>query len=93
MEENSNHSGQSTGELIEKIDSLLHNNRSALSAEAVHLLEEARDELKRDHSGSPTGEESSLSRSRALDLLFRFFAKPETLDRFEEWIDRISDCF
>lgn len=85
-------SGNSTEELARKIDSFLHHNRSALSAEAVHLLEEARDELKRAHSDSLTGEETAGAEDRAFRLLFRLFAKPEVMDRFGEWMDRMLDA-
>lgn len=92
MTNKTNSSGQSTEGLIEKIESLLHNDRSALSAEAAHLLEEARDELKRAHSASSTEKESAEAEDRAFGLLLRLFAKPKVMDQFEEWMDRMLDA-
>jgi hypothetical protein len=82
-----------TRELVEKINSLLHDKRSALSAEAAHLPEEARDELKRAHSTPRSERESARAENRAFGLLLRRFAKPEVIDRFGEWAERLFDAF
>lgn len=84
-------STENTRELIIEISSYLRKNRDSLPDEAVHLLEEARDELQRIRSDPPDDEELTARLSKVALQLLRVFAKPKVLDKIERITDELGE--
>ena len=84
-------SDESTSELIIAISSYLRKNRDSLPDEAARLLKEARDDLQRIRSDPPDDDELDSKLSKVALQLFRFFAKPEALDRIERITTEIGN--